>query len=66
MSLTLNEKFLAGFIGEGEIHSLAAQTRTAHETVRRGSGEPGGELPYAVVTACFMFFTVNIFNLPGS
>jgi len=38
MSLTLNEKFLAGFIGEGEIHSLAAQTRTAHETVRNGSG----------------------------
>jgi len=38
MALTLNEKFLAGFIGEEEIHSLAAQTRTAHETVRKGTG----------------------------
>jgi len=38
MALTLNEKFLAGFIGEGEIASLAAQTRTAHDTVRNASG----------------------------
>ena len=38
MALTLNEKFLAGFVGEGEIASLAAQTRTAHETVRNASG----------------------------
>lgn len=38
MTLTLNEKFLNGFIGSEEIHSLAAQTRTAHEMVRSGSG----------------------------
>ena len=38
MTLTLNEKFLSGFVSGDEIRALAPQTRAAYETVRNGSG----------------------------
>ena len=38
MTLSLNEKFLNGFVSSEEIRALAPQTRAAHETVRSGSG----------------------------
>ncbi len=40
MSLTLNEKFLKGFVGEHEVTALTPHIRAAHETVlnRTGAG----------------------------
>ncbi len=40
MSLTLNEKFLKGFVGEHEVAALTPHIRAAHETVlnRTGAG----------------------------
>jgi len=38
MTVSLNERFLNGFVSEHEIQAMAAQVQVAHETVLTGSG----------------------------